>query len=81
MRASRGREILIRAIYTGRLMGDPFVLPVWRGVRLGVCGETAGLRANYAWLTAWPARGYIAIYVKSVFKNPILCLKTLSPRY
>ena len=26
MRASRVREILIRAIYTGRLMGDPLML-------------------------------------------------------
>ena len=27
MRASRVREILIRAIYTGRLMGDPVLPP------------------------------------------------------
>jgi hypothetical protein len=42
-----------------------------RGVQRGFCGETAESRTNDAWLTAWPARGYIAIYAEKAFENPI----------
>ena len=62
MRASRVREILIRAIYTGRLMGDPITPVKGRANalrRLGVRGRGLGV----AWCShgAWPMARHVVV--------------------